>query len=112
MARLFACAMPIAESGDESIRQEMLPLLCSGGLIGANAITEQDAGSDVSRLATTAERVGDRYVITGENTFVSNGPMADVFLVYATSQPGHGYLGLSAFVVDRGTSGLVVGKPF
>jgi alkylation response protein AidB-like acyl-CoA dehydrogenase len=112
MAHLFACAMPIAESGDESIRQEMLPLLCSGGLIGANAITEQDAGSDVSRLATTAERVGDRYVITGEKTFVSNGPMADVFLVYATTQPGHGYLGLSAFVVDRGTSGLVVGKPF
>jgi alkylation response protein AidB-like acyl-CoA dehydrogenase len=112
MAHLFACAMPIAENGDESIRREMLPRMCSGELIGANAITEQDAGSDVSRLATTAERVGDSYVITGEKTFVSNGPVADVFVVYASSQPGLGYLGLSAFAVDRGTSGLVVGEPF
>jgi alkylation response protein AidB-like acyl-CoA dehydrogenase len=112
MAHLFACAMPIAESADESIRLEILPQLCSGELIGANAITEQAAGSDVTRLATRAERVSDDYVITGEKTFVSNGPVADVFVVYATSQPGLGYLGLNAFVVDRGTPGLVVGEPF
>jgi alkylation response protein AidB-like acyl-CoA dehydrogenase len=112
MAHLFACAMPIVENGNEGIRQEILPQFCSGAMIGANAITEQQAGSDVSRLATVAEHVGDHYVITGEKTFVSNGPVADVFLVYATSQPGFGYLGLSAFVVDRGTSGLVVGQPF
>ncbi len=112
MAHLFACAMPIAENAGESIRQELLPRLCSGELIGANAITEQAAGSDVTRLATRAERAGDDYVITGEKTFVSNGPVADVFVVYAASQPSLGYLGLSAFVVDRGTPGLVAGEPF
>jgi alkylation response protein AidB-like acyl-CoA dehydrogenase len=112
MAHLFACAMPIAEHGDEEMRHAMLPRLSSGEWVGANAITEEGAGSDVTRLATRAERDADAYVLTGEKSFVSNGPVADVFVVYATSQPELGYLGVSAFVIERGTPGLVVGEPF
>ena len=112
MAHLFACAMPIAEHGDEELRREILPRLASGEWIGANAITEEEAGSDATSLRTKAERAGDHYVLTGEKSFVSNGPVADAFVIYATSQPGNGFLGVSAFVVDRGTPGLVTGEPF
>jgi alkylation response protein AidB-like acyl-CoA dehydrogenase len=112
MAHLFACAMPIAEHGDEEMCQVMLPRLSSGEWVGANAITEEGAGSDVTRLATLAERDGDAYVLTGEKSFVSNGPVADVFVVYASSQPEFGHLGVSAFVIERGTPGLVIGAPF
>ena len=112
LAHLLACAMPIAEHGSEEMRHEMLPRLSSGEWVGANAITEEGAGSDVTRLATRAERDGDAYVLTGEKSFVSNGPRADVFVVYATSQPELGYLGVTAFVVDRGTPGLIIGEPF
>lgn len=112
MAHLFACAMPIAEHGDEELKQLMLPRLASGDWVGANAITEEGAGSDVTRLAARAERDGDAYVLTGTKSFVSNGPVADVFVVYATSQPELGYLGVSAFAVERGTPGLVIGEPF
>jgi alkylation response protein AidB-like acyl-CoA dehydrogenase len=112
LAHLFACAMPIVEHGDEEMRRLMLPRLSSGEWVGANAITEEGAGSDVTRLATRAERDADAYVLTGEKSFVSNGPAADVFVVYATSQPELGYLGVSAFVVERGTPGLVIGEPF
>jgi alkylation response protein AidB-like acyl-CoA dehydrogenase len=104
--------MPIAEYGDEELWQEMLPRLSSGEWIGANAITEEDAGSDATRLAARAERIGEHYVLTGDKCFVSNGPVADVFVVYAVTQPDLGYLGVSAFVVERGTPGLTIGEPF
>jgi alkylation response protein AidB-like acyl-CoA dehydrogenase len=112
MAHLFACAMPIVEHGDEETRRAILPRLSSGEWVGANAITEEGAGSDATRLATKAEKAGADYVLTGEKCFVSNGPAADVFVVYAMSQPDLGYLGVSAFVVERGTPGLVIGEPF
>lgn len=112
MAHLFACAMPIAEHGGEETRREILPRLISGEWIGANAITEEGAGSDATRLATRAERVGEDYVLSGDKCFVSNGPVANVFTVYAVTQPDLGYLGVSAFAVERGTPGLVIGGPF
>jgi alkylation response protein AidB-like acyl-CoA dehydrogenase len=112
MAHLFACAMPIAEHGSEAIRQQMLPQLCSGEWIGANGITEEGAGSDVTGLSTRAELAGDDYVLSGEKSFVSNGPLADLFVVYAVSQPRMGHLGVSAFVVRRDTPGVIVGEPF
>jgi alkylation response protein AidB-like acyl-CoA dehydrogenase len=112
LAHLFACAMPIAEHGDEELRREMLPRLSSGEWVGANAITEEGAGSDATGLAARAVRTGEEYVLTGDKCFVSNGPVADVFVVYAVTQPELGYLGVSAFVLERGTPGLTVGEPF
>jgi L-prolyl-PCP dehydrogenase len=111
-AHLFACAMPIAEHGDEELKARVLPRLASGEWVGANAITEADAGSDVFALRTRAVRDGDRYLLTGTKSFVTNAPVADCLLVYATTEPEHGYLGISAFVVDGDSSGLTRGEHF
>jgi alkylation response protein AidB-like acyl-CoA dehydrogenase len=112
MAHLFACAMPIAEHGNDELRMDTLHRLCSGEWIGANAITEDEAGSDVTALATKAYRKEDDYVLTGVKSFVSNGPIADVFIVYAVTDVSFRHLGVSAFVVQRHSPGLTVGEPF
>ncbi len=111
-AHLFACAMPIVEYADEALKARFLPGLCSGMLIGANAITEEDAGSDVFALKTRAEYFDDFYVLEGQKSYVSNAPVADLFVVYAVTNPAHGYLGISAFVVEKDTPGLIIGEPF
>jgi alkylation response protein AidB-like acyl-CoA dehydrogenase len=111
-AHLFACVMPIFEYGTEQLKEAMLPQLCSGEWKGANAITEKEAGSDVFALKTHAVRDGESYVLTGTKTYVTNGPVADVIIVYASTNPAHGYLGVTAFVVEKNTPGLIVGKPF
>jgi alkylation response protein AidB-like acyl-CoA dehydrogenase len=74
-------------------------------------MTEAEAGSDIQRLATRATRDGETYVLDGVKAYVTNGPVADVYLIYATTNPAHGYLGLSAFLVARDTPGLRIGKP-
>ncbi len=111
-AHLLACAMPIAEYGDEATRQRWLPGLCAGTFVGANAMTEKGAGSDISALRTRAIRDNDgSYILNGEKSFVSNGPLADLFLVYAVTHPEHGYLGVSVFLVEKGTEGLSLSSP-
>jgi alkylation response protein AidB-like acyl-CoA dehydrogenase len=112
MAHLLACTMPIAEFGTPALRNRLLPGLCSGELIGANAVTEQSAGSDVTAVRTTAVRDGDGYRLTGTKTYVSNGPVADVFVVYGSTDPAMRHLGVTGFVVDRRAEGLSVGEPF
>jgi L-prolyl-PCP dehydrogenase len=111
-AHLFACAMPIAEHAGENLKERVLPHLASGEWHGANAITEADAGSDVFSLRSRAVREGDHYLLTGTKTWVTNGPVADCFLVYASTRPTHGYLGISAFVVDGDAPGLTRGDHF
>ncbi|MFE8598035.1 acyl-CoA dehydrogenase family protein [Archangium violaceum] len=111
-AHLFACVLPILESGDDEQKARYLPRLCSGEWVGANAISEPEAGSDVFAVKTRAVREGDSYVLDGGKSYVTNGPSADVFLVYAVTNPAHGYMGLSAFLVEKGTPGLSVGRPF
>ncbi|MFT5680372.1 MAG: alkylation response protein AidB-like acyl-CoA dehydrogenase [Myxococcota bacterium] len=111
-AHLFACAVPINAFATDALRAEVLPRLASGEWVGANAITEAGAGSDVFALKTTATRDSDVYVLDGEKSYVSNGPQADQILVYASTAPKHGYLGISAFVVDATTPGVVIGSPF
>jgi alkylation response protein AidB-like acyl-CoA dehydrogenase len=111
-AHLFACAMPIADHGGAELKERVLPRLARGDWVGANAITEADAGSDVFALQTRAVRDGARYVLTGTKTFVTNGPIADCFLVYASTEPAHGYLGITAFVIDGDAPGLTRGEHF
>ncbi|MBU8897899.1 acyl-CoA dehydrogenase [Corallococcus sp. H22C18031201] len=111
-AHLFACVLPILEGGNDIQKARYLPRLCSGEWVGANAISEPEAGSDVFALQTRARRTDSGYVLDGTKSYVTNGPIADVFLVYAVTAPSHGYMGLSAFLVEKGTPGLTVGKPF
>lgn len=112
MAHLFACVMPIAEHGNAALQSRLLPKLVSGEWVGANAISEAEAGSDVLALKTRAVRDGDGFRLTGTKSYVTNAPVADVFLVYAVTNPDDGYLGLSAFAIEKGTPGLSVGSPF
>lgn len=111
-AHLFACAMPIAEHASSDLAASMLPRLARGEWIGANAISEAEAGSDVFALKTRARRDGDSYVLDGSKSYVSNAPVADVLLVYAVTEPADGYLGISAFAVPRNTPGVTIGRPF
>jgi alkylation response protein AidB-like acyl-CoA dehydrogenase len=111
-AHLFACVVPIAEHASTELAERVVPKLCSGEWIGANAITEAEAGSDIAKLATTARLEGDEYVLDGAKSYVSNGPIADLFLVYATVNPAHGFMGVTGFVVERDRPGLKVGERF
>jgi L-prolyl-PCP dehydrogenase len=111
-AHLLACAMPLAEHADGELKERFLPAIAAGELIAANAITEPEAGSDVYALRTTAVRDGEHYVLSGVKSFVTNAPVADVFLVYAMTNPAEGFMGISAFLVERDTPGLQVGRPF
>lgn len=110
-AHLLACAVPIRDFGAAQTRERLLPGLAAGDLIAANAITEDDAGSDTGHLGVTARRDGDDYVIDGEKSFASNAPAADVLVTYATTSPGAGFLGTSAFAVPSGTPGVGVSEP-
>jgi alkylation response protein AidB-like acyl-CoA dehydrogenase len=109
-AHLWTNSIPILLYGTEPQRQKYLPGLCNGSLIGANGASEPDAGSDVFAMQTRAERVGDSYVLNGAKTFVTNAPVADLFVVYATIDRDLGPMGVTAFIVERDTPGLVIGK--
>jgi alkylation response protein AidB-like acyl-CoA dehydrogenase len=111
-AHLFACAMPIAAFGTDSAKERFLPGMCGGALVAANAMTEPDAGSDVARLSVGAVRTRGGWLLNGEKSFVTNGPEADVFVTYATTDPKAGHLGTTGFVVTRSAAGLTVGEPF
>ncbi|MET7704761.1 acyl-CoA dehydrogenase family protein [Micromonospora sp. NPDC005413] len=110
-AHLFACAMPVAGFGTPELKKDLLPRICSGEVVAGNAMTEAGAGSDVSRLAVTATATPDGYLLNGEKTFVTNGPVADVLVTYATTDPAAGHLGVTAFVLDCDTPGLTVSAP-
>lgn len=111
-AHLFACAVPIAEFGSDDLTSRWLPGICSGELVAANAMTEAEAGSDVSRLKLTATPVAGGFRLSGEKSFVSNGPAADVLVTYATTDPEAGHLGQTAFAVSAGSPGVRLGEPF
>lgn len=111
-AHLWTNSMPILAYGTDDQRQRYLPGLTSGALIGANGASEPDAGSDVFAMRTRAVLDGDEYVLTGTKTFVTNGPVADVAVVYATIDPKLGATGVTAFIVERDTPGMTVSRPF
>jgi alkylation response protein AidB-like acyl-CoA dehydrogenase len=108
---MVAVGVPLQRYGSDALKQRYLPGICSGDTIGAHAITESESGSDALAMRTTATRDGDHFVLRGSKCFVSNGPVADVFVVYARTHHSGGPLSISAFVVDRNTPGLTVGPP-
>src|SRR5690606_31934347 len=101
----------IVIDGTEEQKQKYLPRLASGEIIGSFALTEPESGSDAASLRTTAVRDGDHYVLNGTKRFITNAPQADIFTVMARTDPnGKGGNAISAFIVDRGTPGLSLGK--
>ena len=109
-AQMWSVQMPIWDAGSDSQKKKYLPRLSSGEWIGAHGMTEPNSGSDAFSLATTARRDGDRYILNGSKTFVTNAPIADVFLVFARTGKIKGYMGISAFIVEKSFPGLKVEK--
>lgn len=107
-AHILAVEMPLAEFGTEEQRRAYLPALADGQAVGANAMTESSTGSDALALTASAERDGDCYVLNGIKRYVTNAPVADLFVVYATVAPALGFTGVTAFLVERGDAGLAV----
>jgi alkylation response protein AidB-like acyl-CoA dehydrogenase len=108
---LLLSAMPIADLGTPEQKNEYLPRMATGDLIGALALTEPNAGSDATGLSTHAVRDGDNYILNGSKTFISNAPIADVFIVVATVDKSVRAGGLTMFIVERNFPGLSTGKP-
>ncbi len=105
------CSNNIFRNGNEAQWSKYLPGLNSGTLVGALALTEPGAGSDaLGSMATTAVKDGDTYVLNGSKTFITNGPIADVVLVYAKTNPEAGAHGISAFIVESSFLGYRVGR--
>lgn len=105
------CLNNIARNADEAVKQRFVPGLCDGTKIGALGLTEPGAGSDaLGSMATTARRDGDTYVLDGRKLYITNGPVADLVLVYAKTDRAKGAKGISAFVVEKGTPGFAVAQ--
>ncbi len=103
------CVNQIRRNGNDDQKRRWLPRLISGEHVGALAMSEAGAGSDVVAMGMRAERRGDRYVLNGAKMWITNGPDADVVVVYAKTDPKAGKRGITAFVVERGTKGFSTG---
>ncbi|HEU5113190.1 MAG TPA: acyl-CoA dehydrogenase family protein [Acidimicrobiia bacterium] len=103
-------AIPIHLSGNHGLRDGVMPRIRSGDTVAAFALTEPGAGSDAAALSTLAEPDGDGYRVSGEKSYISNAPDADIYTVFARTTPGAGSRGITAFVVDREMPG-VSGEP-
>ncbi|GLB59097.1 acyl-CoA dehydrogenase [Cytobacillus sp. NCCP-133] len=101
---------PILYFGTEEQKQKYVSKLASGEYLGAFCLTEPSAGSDAGSLKSRAVKDGDHYVINGSKVFITNGGEADVYIVFASTNPKLGSKGISAFIVEKGTPGLVFGK--
>ena len=104
------CCDPILANGTEEQKKKYLPMLTAGGHVGAFALTEPNAGSDASKGQTVARLEGDHYVLNGSKIFITNGYVADIFVVFAMTDKSKGNHGISAFIVEKDFPGFSVGK--
>lgn len=103
----------LVADGTPAQKRRYLPLLASGEVTGAFALTEPEAGSDATALQTSARRDGDHYVLNGTKCFITNAPLAGLFTVMARTDPDTaGAAGISAFIIPRDTPGLITGAPY
>jgi len=108
---LGLCGLPIAHFGTDAQKKKYLPKLISTEMIGAFGLTEPEAGSDAIGIKTTARKKGDRYILNGSKTFISNGPIADIAVVMAvTGKPEEKGRNVSSFIVEKGMKGFSAGK--
>ena len=104
------CVNQIHRNGNAEQKRKYLPKLVSGEHVGALAMSEPNAGSDVVSMKLRAERKGDRYVLNGNKMWITNGPDADVLVVYAKTEPEAGAKGMTAFIIEKGFNGLGYGQ--
>jgi isovaleryl-CoA dehydrogenase len=105
------CVNNLARHADAEQRRRYLPGLCAGSLVGALGLTEPGAGSDaLGSMRTVARRVGGDFLLSGRKIYITNGPVADVLLVYAKTAPERGPQGISAFIVEKGFAGFQVAQ--
>jgi len=100
------CVNQLRKNGNEDQKQRYLPGLCSGELVGALAMSEPGAGSDVVSMKLRADKRGDHYVLNGNKMWITNGPDADVLVVYAKTDPDAGAKGITAFLIEKGMKGF------
>jgi len=109
-AHCSLAAWPIFKWGSEQLKQKYLVPMCKGEKLGAFALTEPGAGTDAGSGKCTAVLDGDEYILNGTKCFITNGGVADVYTVFALTDPAAGVKGMSAFVVDAGTPNFEIGK--
>lgn len=112
MGGVALCATPILLAGTEDQKAHYISLLCEPSqlTLGAYALTEPSAGSDPAGLATIARRAGDKYILNGLKTFISNAGIASIYIVFATVDPAQGTGGITAFIVEGDWPGVAPGK--
>jgi alkylation response protein AidB-like acyl-CoA dehydrogenase len=110
MAAQYLGSLPLMLAGTPEQKQRHLPSLAAGERLAAFGLTEAGAGSDAGSMRATARREGDRYVLNGVKCFVTNGGVADFYIVFAKTDPHAGARGISAFIVEKGTPGFSFGK--
>ena len=108
-AHTYLCADTIFAHGNDAQKKKYIPDLASGKRIGCMGLTEPGAGSDVASMTTRADKKGNGYVLNGNKMFITNGPVADVAVVYAKTGKDLKHAGVSAFIVEKGTPGFSAG---
>ena len=112
-AHLLACVVPVWTHGTSDQKARYLPGLCRGELVGCHAITEPGSGSDTFSMRTRAEKAEGGWRLNGVKTFISNGPVADVAVVFALTDPAKGFHGgLTGFLLDKSMAGFTSGQKF
>lgn len=109
-AHISLASWPIYKFGNEEQKKTFLAQLASGEKLGAYALSEPGAGSDVASMRTQAKLDGDHYVLNGSKVWITNGGVADIYIVFAKTDPDAGSRGISAFIVEKGTPGFSFGK--
>jgi len=104
------CVNQIALNGSKEQKQKYLPKLISGDWVGSLAMSEPNSGSDVTSMQLKAEKKGDHYVLNGSKMWITNGPSADVLMVYAKTDMAAGHRGISTFIIEKGFKGFSVAQ--
>lgn len=111
-AHTYLCTDTLHKHGNEDQRKRYVAKLATGEWTGCMGLTEPNAGSDAAAMQTTAVKKGDRWILNGSKTFITNAPVADVCVVYATVDKALKHAGITAFIVEKGFKGYSTGKPF
>ncbi len=109
-AHTYLAADTIFVHGNDKQREKYVPKMASGELVGCMGLTEPNAGSDAASITTSAVKKGDRWILNGTKMFITNGPIADVCVVYATTDKEKKHMGISGFIVEKDTKGFGVSK--